>query len=191
MEADPIFFASPAEFRKWLERNHETEQEVWVGSYKKATGKQTMTWSESVDQALCFGWIDGVRRTLDEERYIQRFTPRRPTSNWSAVNVAKVAELKEKGLMWPAGLAAFERRRQDKTAVYSYERRGEARFDKDQMALFKKNRVAWEFFTAQAPWYRKTATYWVVSAKKPETRARRLNALIEDSAAGRRLKQLS
>ena len=191
MEPEPIFFASLSELREWLERNHESEQEVWVGFYRKATGKQAFTWSELVDQALCFGWIDGVRKTWDEQSYIQRLTPRRPTSNWSAVNVAKVKDLKKKGLMRPAGLAAFERRRQDKTATYSYERRGEARFEKAQLSQFKENPAAWEFFSSQAPWYRKTATYWVVSAKKPETRARRLETLIADSAEGRRLKQLS
>ena len=191
MEPSALFFSSEKELRNWLEQHHESETELWVGFYRKATGKQAFSWSQSVDQALCFGWIDGVRKTLDDERYIQRFTPRRPNSNWSAINVAKVKELTEKGLMRPAGIAAFERRRQDKTAIYSYERRGEARFDKVQLARFKDNKGAWDFFSSQAPWYRRTATYWVVSAKKPETRERRLATLIEDSTAGRRLRQLS
>lgn len=191
MEPEAKFFTSQEELRDWLELHHGTETELWVGFYRKATGKQAFTWSEAVDQVLCFGWIDGVRRPLNDEAYIQRFTPRRPTSNWSAVNVNKVAELTKKGLMRPAGITAFERRRRDKTAIYSYERRSEARFDDDQLALFKAHPAAWEFFSSQAPSYRTTATYWVVSAKKPETRARRLAALIEDSGAGRRLAQFS
>lgn len=191
VEPEAIFFSSAQELRSWLEQHHATETELWVGFYRKATGKQAFSWSEAVDQVLCFGWIDGVRRPLNDEAYIQRFTPRRPTSNWSAVNVAKVEELTKKGLMHPAGIAAFERRRRDKTAVYSYEQRDKARFDEEQLALFQKDSAAWEFFTSQAPWYRRMATYWVVSAKKPETRARRLATLIEDSAAGRRLRQLA
>ncbi len=191
MEPRPKFFSSVNELRSWLEKHHDKETELWVGFYRKATGRQAFTWSEMVDHALCFGWIDGVRKPWSDDAYIQRLTPRRPNSNWSAVNVAKVKELTDKGLMHPAGVAAFERRRRDKVAQYSYEQRDRARFDDEQLALFKKNEAAWEFFSTQAPSYRRTATYWVVSAKKPETRARRLAILIEDSAAGRRLAQFA
>jgi uncharacterized protein YdeI (YjbR/CyaY-like superfamily) len=140
-----------------------------------------------VDQALCFGWIDGVRKTLDDERFIQRFTPRRPNSNWSAVNIAKVAALKEAGLMRPAGLAAFENRTEKRSGLYSYEQRKELSFDAAQLKRFKANKAAWKFFEAQPPSYRQLSVYRVVSAKKEETRARRLQLLIDASAEGRRL----
>jgi uncharacterized protein YdeI (YjbR/CyaY-like superfamily) len=187
---DVHFFASPAEFRAWLEANHATETEVWVGSYRKATGKQGMTWSESVDQALCFGWIDGVRKSIDDQRYKQRFTPRKPRSNWSRINVEKVAKLTEEGLMTPAGLAAFEKRTEHKTGVYSYENRPE-KFGPDQEARFKKHPKAWAFFEGQPRSYRRAAIWWVISAKREETREKRLQTLIADSKAGRRLKHLT
>ncbi|MEA2499351.1 MAG: hypothetical protein QOH26_1756, partial [Actinomycetota bacterium] len=174
MEAQ--FFATPAEFRAWLEVHQATETEVWVGSYRKATGKQGMTWSESVDQALCFGWIDGVRKSIDDERYMQRFTPRNPRSNWSKINVAKVAKLTKEGLMTPAGLAAFEKRSQAKTGIYSYENRPEA-FEPKQEARFKEDSDAWAFFQAQPRGYRRTAIWWVISAKREETREKRLATL--------------
>ena len=188
---DAIFFSTPAEFRAWLAEYHETASEVWVGYYKKATGKPTMTWSEAVDEALCFGWIDGKLQRIDEERHRQRFTPRRPTSNWSAVNVAKVEVLREQGRMAPAGEAAFAARREDRTAVYSYERRHEAAFDADQEATFRASERAWEWFEAQPPSYRTMATFWVVSAKRPETRAKRLATLVECSGEGRRVPPLA
>jgi uncharacterized protein YdeI (YjbR/CyaY-like superfamily) len=191
MEPRPTFFSSPDELRDWFEENHEKQTELWVGFFRKATGKQTMTWSEAVDQALCFGWIDGIRKGIDEESYMNRFTPRKPRSNWSAVNVAKVEALIKQGSMRPAGLAAFEKRQDERTAVYSYENRKDARFSREQAATFRANRKAWDFFAAQPPGYRMVATYWVVSAKKEETRVRRLARLIEDSEAGRRLAQLS
>ena len=191
MEPEPHFFSSSEELRSWYEKHHDKADVLWVGLYRKATGKQTISWSDAVDQALCFGWIDGVRKTIDDESYANRFTPRRPNSNWSAVNVAKVGRLKAEGLMTPPGLAAFAKRREDKTAVYSYERRDEARFDRQQLKQFKANAQAWRFFNAQPPGYRKLATFWVVSAKREETRTRRLAQLIEDSSAGRRLAQLS
>jgi uncharacterized protein YdeI (YjbR/CyaY-like superfamily) len=190
VSADPIFFSSPAEFRAWLEEHHETASELWVGYYKKATGKPTMTWSEAVDEALCFGWIDGKLQRIDEERHRQRFTPRRPNSNWSAINIAKVAELRKQGRMTPAGEAAFAARREDKSAVYSYERRHEAAFDAEQKAQFRANKPAWAWFSEQSVSYRQLATFWVVSAKRPETRARRLATLIECSAEGRRVPAL-
>ena len=191
MEPEPVFFASPKELRDWFELHHETQDELWLGNYRKATGKQTITWSESVDQALCFGWIDGVRKTLNQEAYMQRFTPRRPGSNWSAVNVEKVAKLTEQGLMRPAGIAAFERRLESKTGVYSYEQKRDAQFEDEHLARFQANEAAWDFFLSQAPWYRRTAIHWVLSAKRQETRDRRLATLIEDSEAGRRLRHLS
>jgi uncharacterized protein YdeI (YjbR/CyaY-like superfamily) len=186
-----IFFATPADFRAWLEEHHETEKELLVGFYRKATGRPSITWPESVDQALCFGWIDGVRRGIDEESYSIRFTPRKPTSNWSSVNIARVAELTEQGLMTPAGLAAFERRTPERSGIYSYERREKARFDPEQQREFEAHPDAWAFFLSQPPGYRKTATHWVISAKREETRAKRLATLIEDSAAGRRLRHLT
>jgi uncharacterized protein YdeI (YjbR/CyaY-like superfamily) len=187
---DAIFFSSPAEFRAWLEEHHATEPEVWVGYYKKATGKPTMSWSEAVDEALCFGWIDGKVQRIDAERHRQRFTPRRPTSNWSAVNIAKVAELRAQGRMTPAGEAAFAARRLDRSAVYSYERRHETAFDAEQEKAFRANDAAWAWFSDQSTSYRQTATFWVVSAKRPETRAKRLATLVECSAAGRRVPPL-
>jgi uncharacterized protein YdeI (YjbR/CyaY-like superfamily) len=192
MAADPkpIFFDSPDAFYAWLEEHHETESEVWVGYWKKATGKPSLTWSQAVDQALCFGWIDTRSQSIDAERHMQRFTRRKPASNWSKVNVEKVARLTEEGKMRPPGIAAFERRRPDKTGVYSFERNEDAQLEPDQEELFRSNAKAWEFFQSQPPGYRRTAIHLVVSAKKPETREKRLNQLIEDSAAGLRLKQL-
>jgi uncharacterized protein YdeI (YjbR/CyaY-like superfamily) len=191
VSVDARFFSTPAEFRAWLEEHHETEPEVWVGYYKKATGKPTLTWSEAVDEALCFGWIDGKLQRIDDERHRQRFTPRRPRSNWSAINIAKVAELRAQGRMTPAGEAVFAARRDDRSAVYSYERRHEAAFDADQEATFRANEAAWAWFSDQSPSYRQLATFWVVSAKRPETRARRLASVIECSAEGQRVPALT
>ena len=188
---DPLFFETPAELRDWFDANHGIASELWLGSYKKATGKLSVQWSEAVDEALCVGWIDSVRYSLDAERSAQRFTPRRKGSNWSAINVAKVAELTAQGRMRPAGLAAYEARSDDRTAVYSYEQRREATFAPDDEARFRANRAAWEWWEKRPASYRTGATYWVVSAKKPETRARRLDMLIEDSAAGRTVKPLT
>jgi uncharacterized protein YdeI (YjbR/CyaY-like superfamily) len=188
---DPIYFTSPDELREWFDANHETATELWLGSYKKATGRPTVTWSEAVDEALCVGWIDSVRYSLDPERSAQRFTPRRKGSNWSAVNIAKIKALTEEGRMKPAGLAAFEARTEARSAIYSYEQRHLAALDPGEDAAFRANEEAWSRFQALPPSYRRTAIYWVVTAKKPETRVRRLATLIEDSAAGRRLKQLT
>jgi uncharacterized protein YdeI (YjbR/CyaY-like superfamily) len=191
VRGEATFFSTPAEFRAWLEKHHETESEVWVGYYKKASGKPSMTWSEAVDEALCFGWIDGKLQRIDDERHRQRFTPRRPQSNWSAINIAKVADLRDEGRMTPAGETAFAARREDRSAVYSYERRHEAAFDAEQEATFRGNEAAWAWFGDQSPSYRRTATFWVVSAKRPETRAKRLATLIECSAEGRRVPPLA
>ncbi len=185
-----IFFETPAELRAWLEEHHATASELWVGYYKKASGRRSLTWSEVVDEALCFGWIDGKAQRIDEHRYRQRLTPRRPNSNWSAVNIAKVAELRAQGRMTDAGEAAFAARRADPSAVYTYERRHEAAFDAEEEAAFRANAPAWEWFGAQSPSYRTMATFWVVSAKREETRLRRLAQLIEDSAAGLDIKPL-
>ena len=191
MREEATFFSSPAELRAWLEEHHQTATELWIGCYKQASGKRSLTWSQIVDEVLCFGWIDGKVQRIDEHRYRQRLTPRRPNSNWSAVNIAKVAELRAQGRMTPAGEAAFAARREDRSAVYSYERRHEAAFDAEQEAAFRANAAAWVWFTAQPPSYRMMATFWVVSAKRPDTRTRRLATLIECSAEGRRVPPLT
>ena len=189
--ADVKFFAKPAEFQKWLAREDSKAQEVWVGVYKKESGRPSVTWPEAVDEALCVGWIDGIRKRIDEQSYTIRFTPRKAQSTWRAVNIARVAELTRAGRMRPAGLAAFERRSADRSAIYSYEQRTSAVFDDAAERQFRANAKAWEFFQAQPPWYRKTATYKVISAKREETRQQRLAALIDDSAAGRRIRELT
>jgi uncharacterized protein YdeI (YjbR/CyaY-like superfamily) len=190
-EPEPIFFDSPAAFYAWLEDHHESEAEVYVGYWKKHTGRPSLTWSQAVDQALCFGWIDGRVNSIDDDRYMQRFSPRKPDSNWSKVNVEKVARLRDAGLMRPAGEAAYAHRRADRTGVYTFEQDGEAALDPEDEERFRASAEAWEFFQSQPPWYRRTAIRLVVSAKRPETRERRLRQLIDDSAAGRRIKQLS
>ena len=187
---DAVFFASPREFYEWLGEHHADTTELWVGFRKVRTGRPPLTWAQAVDQALCFGWIDGVRKGVDGERYAIRFTPRKRGSTWSRVNVDRVAELTEQGLMQPAALAAFAARKAERTAIYSYERH-QATFEPDAERRFRENAAAWEFFSAQPPWYRRAATHWIVSAKRPETRERRLATLIADSAAGRRLGQLA
>ena len=183
----PKFFPTPADFRAWLEEFHETAAELLVGFHKKGSGRPSITWPESVDEALCFGWIDGVRRSLGETSYTIRFTPRRPTSIWSAVNVARVAELTKLERMRPAGLRAFAARTPERTGVYAFERYAAAKLTKEQEKTLRRNRKAAAFFDAQPPWYRRTVTHWVISAKKPETRERRLSLLIADCAAGRRI----
>jgi uncharacterized protein YdeI (YjbR/CyaY-like superfamily) len=189
--SDGIYFASPDQFRAWLEEHHDSATEVWLGYWKKHTGRPSLTWSQAVDEALCFGWIDGVLRRVDDERHVQRFTPRKPTSNWSAVNIAKVEQLRAEGRMRPAGEAAFARQREARSGVYSYEQRDKAAFEPEQGERFRADAAAWAYWTAAPAGYRKMATWWVVSAKKPETRERRLGQLIADSAAGRRLKQFT
>jgi uncharacterized protein YdeI (YjbR/CyaY-like superfamily) len=180
---DVLFLESTDELRDWFDANHETAEELWLGYHKKATGRPTVTWSEAVDEALCVGWIDSVRYSLDDERSAQRFTPRRKGSAWSAINVNKVAELTRQGRMRPAGIAAYEARDPDRTAIYSYERQAAALTD-DETARVRANAAAWADWEHRAPSYKRTVTYWITSAKKPETRARRLAALIEASAAG-------
>jgi uncharacterized protein YdeI (YjbR/CyaY-like superfamily) len=187
----PTFFATPEEFRAWLEKNHESATELLVGFHKKGAGKPSITWPESVEQALCFGWIDGVRRSLDETSYTIRFTPRKPDSTWSRVNLEKVEELKRRGLMRPAGLRAHEERREAKTGIYSYEQREAAELPAEYEERLRANRAAWEFWTSRPPSYRKAATWWVVSAKREETRERRLANLLEDSQSGRTVPPLT
>jgi uncharacterized protein YdeI (YjbR/CyaY-like superfamily) len=188
---EPIYFASPDEFRAWLAQNHEREREVLVGFYKKHTGRPTLTWPQSVDEALCYGWIDGVRRSAGEEAYTIRFTPRKAKSTWSAVNLKRVPELITEGRMHPAGLRAYEAREESNSRIYAYEQGDAAAFDEVLEARFRENEAAWDFFQAQPPGYRKTSTHWVMSAKQEATRLRRLDQLIADSASGRRLDQLT
>jgi uncharacterized protein YdeI (YjbR/CyaY-like superfamily) len=188
---EPTFFATPAKFRAWLEKYHDTAPELLVGFYKKGSGRPSITWPEAVDQALCFGWIDGVRRSLDDERYVNRFTPRKPRSNWSARNIKRVRELIDLGLMHPAGMGAFEARSDDRSAVYSYEQRHSVKLDEAYERRFRRNKKAWQYFTSTSPSYRTTAVYWVMSAKKEETRERRLARLIGDSAHGRTVPPLT
>jgi uncharacterized protein YdeI (YjbR/CyaY-like superfamily) len=191
MAPNPIFFVSPAEFRQWLERHHAKVQELWVGFHKRSAGRPSLTWPESVDCALSFGWIDGVRKSIDAGSYRIRFTPRKPTSIWSAINLRRVAELRKMGLMHPAGIAAFERRRDDKSRIYSYEQRKTARLPAAFEKQFRANHEAWKFFQAQPPWYRRIASFWVISARKEETKAKRMATLIDDSTRQRTIKPLT
>ena len=187
METHATFFATPAEFRTWLEQHHASETELLVGFHKRATGRPSMTWQQSVDEALCFGWIDGVRRSLGDESYTIRFTPRQKRSIWSAVNIKRAHELIAEGRMTPAGLTAFEARTDDRSAIYSHEQRQAAELSAEQRAQFEAEPEAWSWFQAAAPSYRRAAIHWVTSAKRPETRERRLATLIADSAAGRKV----
>jgi len=181
----PTFFTTPSKFRAWLAKNHARALQLWVGFYKKASGRPSITWPESVDQALCFGWIDGLRKSVDDTSYMIRFSPRRPGSTWSAINIRRAKELIALGQMTPAGLRAFEKRTPEKSANYSYKQRRNARLSTAQKKQFRANRKAWEFFRAQPPSYQRLTAFWVTSAKKEETRAKRLTKLIGDSAAGR------
>ena len=185
-----VFFESAAELRRWFETNHETATELWVGYRTKASVLPTISWSELVDQELCFGWIDSVRYRLDELRSAQRITPRRKRSVWSAVNIRRFEELEAKGLVHERGRAAFAARDEARSSIYAYENRSVGLSDEYERA-FREHRRAWDFFEAQAPWYRRTASYWVMSAKREPTREKRLHTLIDDSAAGRRLRHLS
>lgn len=182
----PLFFANTSEFRAWLEINHQTKTEVFVGYYKVNTKKASMTWSESVDEALCFGWIDGIRRSIGDESYCIRFTPRNPKSNWSAINIKKVEELIVRGKMTPAGLAAFESRPVNKSAGYNDENRPE-KLDQEMESRFQENSNAWNFFQGQAPSYRKNVIFWVMSAKQKATQLSRLDKLIAFSESGKKV----
>lgn len=186
----PVFFPTAGAFRVWLEKNHAASGELRVGFYKKGSGKIAMTYQEAVLEALCFGWIDGVLNRLDADSFTHRFSPRKPRSIWSRVNVAHAERLTAAGKMHAAGLAAFAARDVAKTGTYAFERQTPAKLTRTQEKQFRANAAAWKFFSAQAPWYRRTAVHLVISAKQEATRARRLAQLIADSAAGRRIGEL-
>lgn len=176
----PVFFSHSSKFRAWLEENHDKEKELVVGFYKVKTGRPGMTWPQSVDEALCFGWIDGIRKSIDDESYYIRFTPRKPESNWSKINIEKVTRLKKQGLMRPAGLKAFGFRKKEKSGIYSFEnqpRKLPVNFEEK----FIENKAAWGFFKKQAPSYQKTVTHWILSAKQEKTKWSRLEKLIAAS----------
>ena len=190
LNAELAFFPSQTEFRDWLEKNHDKQSELLVGYYKVNSGKPSMSWSESVDQALCFGWIDGLRKSVDSESYYIRFTPRNPKSIWSAVNIAKVERITKQGLMKPAGLALFNRRHEKRSGIYTYEN-GQLKLSDEFEVQFKANKKAWDFFISMPPSYQKPAINWVISAKQVMTRFKRLNQLITDSESGQKIKQLN
>jgi uncharacterized protein YdeI (YjbR/CyaY-like superfamily) len=187
LPAEIRFFARPTDFRKWLQVHHGKSREQWVGFYRKATGRPSITWPESVDEALCVGWIDGIRKTIDAESYKIRFTPRKATSNWSAVNIGRVKELTKLGRMRPAGLKAFELRKEEKSGIYAYENRKSAVLGAVDEKQFRARHKAWDFFQKLPVAYRQTLIWWIVTARKEETRKQRLEKLIAASEAGRRL----
>jgi len=191
MPSKPQFFASPAEWRDWLEKHHSEFQELWVGLYKHDSGRPSITWPEAVDGALCFGWIDGVRKSIDAISYKIRFTPRKPRSVWSALNIKRAGELSELGLMHPASATAFKKREDDRPAIYAYEQRTKAKLPAAFEDDFRRQDRAWEFFQSQAPWYQRTSTYWVISAKRKETRLKRLAILIDCSGRKQRIPSLN
>lgn len=179
----PLFFTKQTDFRTWLEKNHQQEKELVVGFYKVNSGIPCMTWSQSVDEALCFGWIDGVRKSIDKDSYQIRFTPRKPSSIWSAINIKKIEELTKKGLIQPAGLVSFEKRKEERSKIYSHEKE-EVAFSQNFENQFKANQKAWDYFQSLAASYKKTSTHWVMNAQQETTQIRRLNELIKDSEAG-------
>ena len=186
----PKFFKSPADFRNWLKAHHTSTAELWVGYYKKDSGKPSITWPQSVDEALCFGWIDGIRKSIDDVSYMIRFTPRRSRSIWSAVNIKRANELVEQGLMHPDGLKAFGAREEYRSGIYSYEQRS-PELPGQYAKILKQNPAAWKFFGAQPPSYRKAANWWVLCAKQEETRRKRLDKLIKHSESGERIPQFT
>jgi uncharacterized protein YdeI (YjbR/CyaY-like superfamily) len=190
MSSKPQFFPDPAGWRAWLKKHHASTDELWVGFYKRDSGRPSITWPESVDGALCFGWIDGVRKRIDAFSYKIRFTPRKPRSTWSAINIKRATELSKLGLMHPAGLAAFEKREGTRSAIYAYEQRKTARLPPAFEKQFRDSAEAWSFFQAQAPWYQRTSIYWVISAKRLETQVKRLALLMSHSANKRPLPAL-
>jgi len=185
----PVFFKTPEGFRQWLRRHHATADVLWVGYYKKGSGTPSITWPESVDQALCFGWIDGIRKSIDHLRYTIRFTPRKRGSIWSSVNVQRVRALIAEGLMHPAGRTAYQARKLNKSGVYSYEQRS-VNLQPPYDRLLKQSEVAWKFFQEQPASYRKAVSWWIVSAKKEETCLKRLEKLVAYSAQGQRIPEL-
>jgi uncharacterized protein YdeI (YjbR/CyaY-like superfamily) len=189
-EMRPAFFMSATNYRAWLEARHAECQELWVGFYKKSSGKPSITYPEALDEALCYGWIDGVRRSVGHDAYTVRFTPRKARSQWSAVNIRRAQELADQGRMHPAGLQAFEGAKHQ-PRKYSYEQRHQANFPPEQERQFRANLRAWNFFQSQPLWYRRTATFWVISAMKEGTRQRRLDILIADSENAKPIKPLT
>ena len=183
------FFKTQKDFRKWLEKNHNKSRELWVGYYKKSSGRPSVDWPQSVDEALCFGWIDGLRKSIDGESYKIRFTQRKPGSIWSAVNLKRAKELIELGLMQPSGLEAFNKKDDKKINRYSFEREN-VKLDKEYEKKFKLKKKSWEFFQSMPPSYKKTTIWWVMSAKQAETRLKRLNILIECSEDGEKIPQM-
>jgi uncharacterized protein YdeI (YjbR/CyaY-like superfamily) len=185
----PVFFAKQSDLRKWFEKNHDKKEELWIGYYKTKSGKQSISWPQSVDEALSFGWIDGIRKSIDESSYVIRFTRRKPDSIWSAINIKKVEELTRLGLMHPAGIEAFDKRDEKKSRVYSFEQKTielEDIYEKQ----FKRNKKAWKFFQSQPPSYQKPAMWWVMSAKQESTKQKRLGILIKDSQEGQKISPL-
>lgn len=187
----PLFFATPSDLQAWFAANAAQQQELLLGYYKKGSGKPSVTWPGSVDEALCVGWIDGIRHSIDADSYMNRFTPRKPRSTWSAINIKRVKALIEEGRMTPAGLAAFEARTNERSAIYAHEQQHSATLTPVEEKQFKANKAAWAWFQTKAPSYQKAALYWVVSAKKDETRQKRLATLIDDSAHGRTIAPLA
>jgi uncharacterized protein YdeI (YjbR/CyaY-like superfamily) len=187
---NPLFFPSRSDLRQWFDEHHTTDQELLVGYYKKSSDQPSITWPESVDEALCYGWIDGIRKRVDDASYTIRFTPRKPGSIWSAVNIRRAQALIENGQMQPAGLQAYQARKEDKSGIYSYEQRSDELPEPYAQEL-RQNEAAWAFFRVQPPSYRKAAGWWVVSAKQEDTRHKRLAQLIEDSAQGRTIPPLT
>ncbi|MEY2603183.1 MAG: hypothetical protein QOH31_957 [Verrucomicrobiota bacterium] len=183
---EPLFFTDQTSFRDWLKVHHQTRLELWVGFYKRDSGRASITWPESVDEALCFGWIDGIRKRVDNLSYTIRFTPRRKRSVWSTINIKRVRVLTGEGRMQAAGLKAFEARRENKSGIYSYEQQRE-QMEEPYRSVLKKNKAAWTFFQSQPAWYRQQTDWWVISAKKEETRQKRLQKLIDSCTRGKRL----
>ena len=188
--SDITHFATPDAFRAWLEAHHESAEVLWVGYWKKATGRPSVTWEETVDEALCFGWIDGIRKRVDDEAYTIRFTPRRPRSIWSHRNIERFAVLRAEGRIAPPGLDAYAKQSEERSGVYSFEQTKAPELSPDYLARLRKNQKAWRDWEARPPGYRRQVAHWVMSAKREATRERRLSALIEDSAAGRKVKPL-
>jgi uncharacterized protein YdeI (YjbR/CyaY-like superfamily) len=186
--ATPRFFETASVFRAWLETNAESASELLVGFHKVSTGRPCISWSESVDEALCFGWIDGVRKRIDDNTYSIRFTPRKPTSIWSAINIAKVEQLRGQKRMTPAGERAFASRTEAKSVVYAYEQPSTAELSPEEVRMFKRHKIAWHFFEATPPSYKKVVLHWVTTAKRAETRESRFAKLVDACAAGQRLR---
>lgn len=185
------FFKTQTDFRKWLEKNGTSAVEIWVGFYKKDSGKATVTYKEAVDEALCFGWIDGIRKSIDEISYTNRFTPRKKKSTWSAVNIKRVGELKKLKRMKPPGLKVFEERDGKRANLYSFEQRKDPALPAGFIKQFKANKKAWNYFSSQAPWFQRTSIWWVISAKQDETKVKRLGILINDSEHERTISLLT